>query len=262
MHRELWGPDVRSAREAAGHIDRVLADEIAELAAVAAPVIIDFGCGVGGTLLYLAERFPDARLTGVTVSNRQVEIARRFGQVAGYADRCSFVLGDFQSCDLGHRADCIVAVEAFVHSASTEAFLTNAARHLRPRGHLIIVDDFLASEVDSLDAQQRRRVHQFRSGWRVPSVCTTEHLIDAATTHGLMVEKSVDLTPLTRPGSRARDRLTAAASPVLARLGLSGIPFCGNLIGGNALQIGLKEGFIGYHLLVFQKADESIAVPS
>jgi len=252
IHRELWGPGVESAREAADHINRVIADEIAGLDLGPEPVIVDFGCGVGGTLFHLTERFPSAQLRGLTVSPRQIEIAERLAEKLGYEDRCLFSLGDFQTADLGLRAEVILAVESFVHSDSAESFLANVAKHLRPGGRLIIADDFLTSEIDSLDAQQRLRVQQFQAGWRVPSVTTVVSLVKVAAVHGLGMEKTVDLTSLTRPGSRARDRVTAALSPLLVRLGLSGIPFYGNLIGGNALQTGLRDGFLRYQLLVFR----------
>lgn len=253
VHRELWGPGVGTPREASDHIHRIVADEIAVVAADRAPVILDFGCGVGGTLFHLAERFPRARLAGITVSARQVEIAKRLADELDYADRCSFSLGDFQTADLSVQADAIVAVESFAHSESAEAFLTNAARHLRPGGLLILVDDFLASEKASLDAQQRLRVEQLQEGWRVPAVCTVDSLAKAAGGHGFGVESRVDLTPLTRPGSRVRDRWIGALSPLMARLGLGRIPFYGNMIGGNALQIGLRQGFIRYEFLVLRR---------
>jgi SAM-dependent methyltransferase len=262
LHRELWGPGVRSPREAAQWIDRALGDEIAAAssdAAGASPVILDFGCGVGGTLFHLAARFSEARLAGITVSARQVEIARRLATEHGLAERCSFALGDFHTTDLGLRADAIVAVESFAHSGDVDAFLANAARHLRPDGSLIITDDFLAEDPDSLDARWRRRVEELREGWRVPAVSTVERLEGAAALHGLATEKVVDLTPLTRPGSRARDRLLRAFGPSLARLGLAGIPFWGNMIGGHALQVGLRKGFIRYLFVVLRKGAPAVS---
>jgi tocopherol O-methyltransferase len=253
IHRELWGPGVGSAREAAGHIDRLIADELVRLVPNERPIIIDFGCGVGGTLFHLAERFPGADLRGITLSPRQVELAEQFAKESEVTDRCSFALGDFQSADLGIRAAAIVAVESFSHSDSADDFLANAAKHLAPGGCLLIADDFLAFERGSLDDAQRRRVEQFQAGWRVPAVCTADGLLQDAGAHSLVTEKVVDLTPLTRPGSRVRDRLTAALSPLFARLGLGRVPFYGNLIGGNALQIGLRDGFLRYQLLVLRK---------
>lgn len=253
IHRELWGPGVESAEAAVDHINGVVAGEVRGVVAGSAPTVLDFGCGVGGTLFHLARRFPQARLAGITVSSRQVEIAERLAEELGVADRCSFSRGDFQATDLGVRADAVVAVESFVHSDRPDAFLQNATRHLRPGGCLVLADDFLAAEADALDARRRLLVEQFRAGWRVPSVCSADRLVDVATEHGLEPVKVVDLTPLTRPGSRKRDRLIAMLSPMFARLGLGRIPFYGNMIGGNALQIGLREGFLRYQLLVLRR---------
>jgi tocopherol O-methyltransferase len=253
IHRELWAPGVESAREAADHIDRMVADEIARLVPAPGPLVLDFGCGVGGTLFHLAERFPGARLHGITVSPRQVEIAERLAGELGHADRCTFSLGDFQTAELDVRADAIVAVESFAHCDSADAFFANAARHLREGGSLILADDFLAAPLGGLGARERQRVEELRSGWRVPAICTTESLGDAADARGFEVEKTIDLTAHTRPGSRLRDRLVAALGPLLARLGLGRFPFFGNIVGGNALQIGLREGFLRYQLLVLRR---------
>ena len=38
-------------------------------------------------------------------------------------------------------------------------------------------------------------------------------------------------------------------------------PFCGNLIGGHALQVGTREGFLRYKFLVLRKGADSIAAP-
>jgi SAM-dependent methyltransferase len=223
------------------------------------PTILDFGCGVGGTLVHLAACFPNARLAGVTVSMSQVEIARRLAERRGLADRCSFLLGDFQTADLGLLADAVVAVESFAHSESPTAFAENAARHLRLEGTLLVVDDFLALETDALDERRRAWVERFRTGWRVPAICTAERFVQEAGAHGLVLERRVDLTPLVRPGSRMRDKLVAAVSPLLERLGLARIPFCGNVIGGNALQVGLREGFLHHELLILRKDSPGVS---
>jgi cyclopropane fatty-acyl-phospholipid synthase-like methyltransferase len=253
LHRALWPPGTDSARAAAEHVDRLIADALAGFDLGPTPVVVDFGCGVGGTLFHLAARFPGAVLTGVTVSDRQVQIAARLAEELGLASRCAFVLGDFQALDPATRADVVVAVESSTHSASPEAFLAGAARHLRAGGRLVVVDDFLAEEESTLAASARARVEELRVGWRLPALCTLERLIDSAARHGFSVARADDLTPLIRTGSRWRDRLTAAVSPLFARLRLARLPFYGNVIGGNALQIGLREGFLRYRMVVLRK---------
>ncbi|HSH76697.1 MAG TPA: methyltransferase [Longimicrobiales bacterium] len=254
IHRELWGPGVTSAREATEYVNRLVADEVGGLALGRPPTVLDFGCGVGGTLFHLAERFPGATLVGVTVSPRQVEIAARLSKRLGHASRCTFVRGDFQTVELGTRADAVVAVESLAHATDRDAFLANATRHLRAGGRLIVVDDFLSAEEEALDGRRRRLVDQLRAGWRAHGLGTLEALVGAAAARGLVPEKTVDLTHLVRPRSRVRDFVVAVVAPPLARLGLSGVPLFGNLTGGHAVQVGLSEGFLRYRLLVLRES--------
>jgi len=253
MHRELWGPGVATPTDAADHVNCLLADAIDELVSSADPVVFDFGCGVGGTLFHLARRFPRARLTGVTVSPRQVEVAERLAGRLDLDRRCSILLGDFQGVELGHPADAIVAVEAFAHSDSADVFAAAAARHLKPGGVLLVADDFLASDRATLGPRERRVFERFRAGWRVPAVCTVDRFVGAAVDAGFEPIRATDLSGLTRPGSRVRDRLVAAVAPPMSWLRLERVPFCGNIIGGNALQTGLREGFLRYQLVALRR---------
>jgi SAM-dependent methyltransferase len=215
--------------------------------------VLDFGCGVGGTLFHLARAFPNSRLLGVTISRRQWQIAHRLRARQRLEARCTFELTDFQTMRLGTRADVALAVEAFVHSDAPERFFESAAAHLRPGGRLFLVDDFLTREASALGSSEQRHVERFRSGWRATSLCTVESCVRAAGRFGLELEKSTDLSGLIRPG-RLRDRVIARLSPLFARLRLHGIPFFGNMIGGDALQSGLRQGFLEYRLLGFRVA--------
>ena len=258
IHRELWGPGVASVTQAADHINQLLAREIRDLVRPA-PLILDMGCGVGGTVLRLAEILPESRLHGITISPRQYELAERLAEERGLQARCTFTLGDFQVAHLSLEADAIVAVEAFVHSQALEDFFRNATRHLRQGGHLILVDDFLSTDTQHMAERHVRLVQDFKTGWRVPSVCSVDACLSVARSCGLVPAKDVDLTSLIRPG-RARDRLIAVLSPLFRAAGLMGLPFFGNMIGGNALQTGIREGFLQYHMLVLTRASPGVGV--
>ena len=82
---------------------------------------------------------------------------------------------------------------------------------------------------------------------------TVGRLESEARRQGLALETNIDLTSLTRPGTRLRDHVIALTSPLCERVGLAEVPFFGNVIGGHALQLGLRDGFLQYRLLVFRK---------
>jgi len=255
IHRELWGPGVSSPAEASAYLNERVADRLSALGIGHAPNILDLGCGVGGTLLHLADRFPAAALVGVTVSAKQVEIGNRLVAKRGLGARCRIVLGDFQS-DFGLRhplADAAIAIESFTHSETPERFTAAAARRVRPGGVLITVDDFVEEGGKARHGERAtRHLDEVRRGWRLASLCRSEVLVDAAARHGLDLLSDEDMTRLVRLG-RPRDRVIAVAAPIFERLGLAGVPFFGNMIGGNALQIGLREGFVRYRMLTFRR---------
>ncbi len=251
IHRELWGPGVESAAQAVEHIDTLLARRIEELAWDPHSVL-DIGCGVGGSVFRLARAFPRAAITGVTVSRAQVRTARRVASSLGFEDRCRFLDGDVLEHDVGSGYDAAVAVESFAHVADAFAFFGAAARSLRSGGVLLVVDDFLSRPLQSLDPAGRRVVGDFRAGWLVPGVRTVAETVSSARTHGLGLLSDEDLTPLIRLG-RARDRMIRVLAPVFRAAGLASIPFFGNMIGGDALQRGLRDGLLSYRMLTFQR---------
>jgi SAM-dependent methyltransferase len=209
--------------------------------------LLDLGCGVGGTVFGLAERWPDATFHGVTISATQVDRARALATSLGFEARCTFEHADFLQDDLGQGFDVAVAIEAFVHSDTPERFFEAAARALRPGGLLVVVDDFLSEPGDDLDVRQRRRVRDFREGWRVPSVCTPAECGAAAVAAGFTTRGDVDLSALVRL-RRLRDEVISLVTPFLRVSGLVDVPFFGNMIGGDALRTGLQEGFLSYRM--------------
>lgn len=251
IHRQLWGPGVENREAAAGYINRLLETALAEIGMAGAPVLIDLGCGVGGTLLHLARAFPRGRLHGVTISRRQVEFGTAALQRAGVGQRVSLHCADFESLDLGVEADAVVAVESFTHSRAADDFFQTASRHLKPGGTLIIVDDLIRSGDTEPNAAEQRLIDNFRLGWRVPGLCSADDCVAKAARRNFELVEHRDLTGLIRLG-RPRDRLIALIAPVASGLGLGRMPFFGNLIGGNALHAGLGKGLFEYRWLSFR----------
>ena len=74
--------------------------------------VLDIGCGWGGLGLYLAERL-DAEVTGITLSEEQLKIAKDRAAAAGLEDRARFHLRDYRH-ETG-TFDRIVSVGMFEH---------------------------------------------------------------------------------------------------------------------------------------------------
>jgi SAM-dependent methyltransferase len=102
--------------------------------------VLDVGCGFGGTIASLNERFSGLELVGVNIDPRQLERARQVVRPAR-GNRIRFVEGD--ACRLTfppNSFDVVLAVECVFHFPAREAFFEGAARALVPGGRMALSD--------------------------------------------------------------------------------------------------------------------------
>jgi len=111
--------------------------------------LLDVGCGTGALLSALAERVPEALLTGIDPSGGMLAVGRRrlgddASLVQGYAERLPFADGVF---------DTVVSMNALHYFPAPDAGLAEMRRVLRPTGRAVITDwcdDFLACRLCEL----------------------------------------------------------------------------------------------------------------
>lgn len=99
--------------------------------------LLDIGCGWGGLGLYLAH-VADIEVVGVTLSERQLAVARRRAEILGVGDRVRFELIDYRQVQ--EKFDRVVSVGMLEHVGAhylTPYFLTVRDR-LSPDGVALI----------------------------------------------------------------------------------------------------------------------------
>jgi ubiquinone/menaquinone biosynthesis C-methylase UbiE len=103
-------------------------------------IVLDAGCGFGGTIASLNERFQRLQLVGLNIDARQLKRANQ--QVPPlHGNSIEFRHGD--ACDLpfpNGSFDRVLAVECIFHFPSRETFFREAARVLTPGGTLTLSD--------------------------------------------------------------------------------------------------------------------------
>lgn len=99
--------------------------------------VLDIGSGWGGMGLYLGE-VAGARVTGVTLSEPQLEVSRRRAQERGLGERVRFELTDYRA--VSQRFDRIVSVGMFEHVGlrNFDLFFATCARLLERRGVMVL----------------------------------------------------------------------------------------------------------------------------
>jgi len=104
--------------------------------------ILDVGCGFGGSLQKVDNRFENLRMTGLNIDPRQLAICRQLRPKEGNklewieADACCLPFAD-------QTFDRVLCIEAMFHFTSRRAFFHEAARVLRPGGVLAATDLYL-----------------------------------------------------------------------------------------------------------------------
>jgi tocopherol O-methyltransferase len=99
--------------------------------------ILDVGCGVGGSSIWLAKNL-DAATLGITISPVQVGIARRLA--AEHSVNSQFLLMDAEKMRFDQSFDVIWVVAALTHFQDRDNFLRLASRFLEKPGKLVIFD--------------------------------------------------------------------------------------------------------------------------
>ena len=99
--------------------------------------VLDIGCGWGGMALYL-HRTCGVDVTGITLSEEQLKVARQRAADAGVSDHVRFELIDYR--DMTGPFDRIVSVGMFEHvgTAHYRAFFNKCRQLLAPDGVMLI----------------------------------------------------------------------------------------------------------------------------
>ncbi|MDX1476590.1 MAG: methyltransferase domain-containing protein [Saprospiraceae bacterium] len=212
--------------------------------------VLDLGCGVGASLLYLADNTREpVTFTGITLSPRQAVAGHAAVRRAGLERRITIRVGSFLNlpADLG-EVHLAFAIESLIHATDLPEVITQLSRRMAHHGRLVIFDDFLRRPAGN--QREKQILHRFRNGWQGYGLCSVADFIDTAVRHGFSMLDQRDLTGYLRL-NRPRDRWIRLIAPV-ARLLAPVSRYCTFLVGGNARQSAYQQGLLQYMQLVLR----------
>jgi tocopherol O-methyltransferase len=134
--------------------------------------VLDAGCGVGGTDLWLASK-ADVRVFGINIQPRHLREASQAAQRHPDGERVRFSAQDFtQMAIAGGTMDVVWALESVCHCEEKRDFISEAYRVLKPGGRLMVADFFL--QRDEMPENQAARVRKWTEGWALPNLASIE----------------------------------------------------------------------------------------
>lgn len=132
-------------------------------------VVLDAGCGVGGSSIWLAKNI-GCTVTGISLSAGQVKQANAFASKEGVAHLANFEQRDYTNTGFaGQSFDVIWGVESVCYVPDKSAFIREAFRLLKEGGRVVVADFFRASE---LPAKATTQVKRWANGWAVEDFAT------------------------------------------------------------------------------------------
>ena len=99
--------------------------------------ILELGCGWGSLSLYMADRFPNARITSVSNSASQRDYIIGCARERGFSN-LSVVTVDMNDFTTANRFDRVVSVEMFEHMSNWQSLFERVRSWLQPEGRFFL----------------------------------------------------------------------------------------------------------------------------
>ncbi|MBW4661471.1 MAG: methyltransferase domain-containing protein [Drouetiella hepatica Uher 2000/2452] len=251
MHHGYYGEagtDRKERRQA--QID--LIEELLKWADVQqATQILDVGCGIGGSSLYLAQKY-NAAATGITLSPVQSNRAIARAQAAGLGDRTVFQVADALEMPFADQSfDLVWSLESGEHMPDKQKFLQECYRVLKPGGKFIFVTWChrpIAPPNPPLTSDEQKLLEKIYQVYCLPYVISLPEYEAIAQAQGFQTIRTADWSTAVAP---FWDVVIDSAITPAAVLGLlsSGWTTIQAALSLGLMQQGYRQGLIRFGLL-------------
>lgn len=197
IHYGFWDAGTKSHSQSLLNMNR----ELAEMARIrSGSRILDAGCGIGGSSLWLTEHH-GARVTGITLSEAQVELAGMNAAKRNLSHLADFQVADFCATLFDSETfDVVWGIESVCHALDKRAFIQEAMRILKPGGRLVCADGYALKR--EFSEGEWRIVTTCLDGWQIPNLATPDEFRGYLEESGFRDIRFRDATANIMPSSR------------------------------------------------------------
>jgi len=188
LHYGIWNNQTKNFRQALSNTNKELMD-LAEISE--GDRVLDAGCGVGGAAIFLCNQ-RNAKVTGITLSQKQLDFANDLIKDKAYRNFLDFHLMDYTKTSFKNESfDVVWACESVSSAQDKSLFLEEAYRLLKKGGRLILSDYFLSSENSGMP---NNLISKWESSWALGSLCTLNGFEDRIKKAGFRKHTAFDYT--------------------------------------------------------------------
>jgi len=167
MHYGFYDRPKQPLKDAILNMNRVLADKASIKSGMK---VLDAGCGVGGSAIWLASN-KGVEVTGITLVENQRIKAEKLAKKHGVTNKTFFLVCDYFKTGFPDNSfDVVWAIESVCYAEDKEAFLREVKRILRPHGRLVIADFW--KKKSKLSPEENELMMKWLDGWAMPELST------------------------------------------------------------------------------------------
>lgn len=165
IHYGYWSDTTKSHSDSLIEMNAVLAGQ---LDLKKGDHVLDAGCGIGGSAIWLAENF-GVKVTGITVSPTQIVQANKNAKKRGVDHLVDFKLEDYTHTSFDDETfDHVWGLESICYALKKSDFIKEAHRVLKKGGCFAIADGFAGKR--ELTAKEWKHVLKVLNGWAMPNM--------------------------------------------------------------------------------------------
>ena len=177
IHYGYWDERVKNFPQSLIRMNEVMAEAVSM---VTNDRVLDAGCGIGGSSLFLAERI-GCKVTGISLSERQIDKAKELALERGIEDNAEFAVMNYCSTPFPDNSfDVVWGCESICYADDKEQFIKEAYRLLKPGGRLVVADGFITD----LKNNVHPGIRKWLDGWQVNYLETPERFLHFMTETG------------------------------------------------------------------------------
>ncbi|HNR07348.1 MAG TPA: methyltransferase domain-containing protein [Saprospiraceae bacterium] len=189
FHFGYYDTSKESHRQSLENMNRVMAGKAGM---DASDLVLDAGCGQGGSALWLATHI-GCVIQGISLVPHQVEMANRVAKARGLENKARFYIQDYAKTGFPEESFTVIwACESLCHAPEKKAFYQEAFRLLKPGGRLVVAEYIRKGRNNAV--QDENILQNWFSGWSMPDLDTWQEHWDHMREAGFTRIQHEDIT--------------------------------------------------------------------